>query len=135
MGSRIVGIIVLVVLLIGGYYIWQHYTPQKHMDDGSVSCVGCMTPSEKARFDKENSGDVIDGQSEHKIRTSREEDALGNPEGAAAAGQTVPPEPRPADPFARPTPTAPYYPPEPEQSACCARHVWPWLQANTRGVR
>jgi hypothetical protein len=90
MGRRIVGIIILVLIVIGAWYIYQHNLREKQELGGEVHWVeGQPTPEQKAAFAKENSGDTADGQSEHKIRTARAEDAAGNPEGQAAAGQTV----------------------------------------------
>jgi hypothetical protein len=90
MGMRIFWAILLLAACVGGFYLVQHHLQEKQLADGAVTCTGCMTPEEKARFDKENSGDTADGQSDRKVRTAREEDAAGNPEGAAAAGQVAP---------------------------------------------
>ena len=90
MGTKIAVFLIVIAACIGGYFIWAHYSTQKQSTNGDVSCTGCMTPDEKARFDKENSGDTADGNSEHKDRTARAEDAAGNPEGAVAAGQVAP---------------------------------------------
>jgi hypothetical protein len=129
MGMRVFWIILLVAACIGGFFIYDHFRLEKAQDSGAVVCNGCMTPDEKARFDKENSGDTADGQSEHKTRTARAEDAAGNPEGAVAAGQTQPPAttplpiqiattpaPAPAPTAASVTPLAPT-PTEPTASA------------------
>jgi hypothetical protein len=89
-GIKIFWALVLIALCVATYFVYQHYQSAKQMEDGAVTCQGCMTPDEKARFDKENSGDTADGQSERKIRTARAEDAAGNPEGAVAAGQVAP---------------------------------------------
>jgi hypothetical protein len=89
MGIKIFWGLMLVALCIGIFYVYQHYHQEKQLANGDVVCSGCMTPEEKARFDKENSGDVADGQSERKIRTYRAEEAAGNPEGAAASGQSA----------------------------------------------
>jgi len=99
--------LLLLALCVGSFYVYQHYHQEKQLANGDVVCTGCMTPEEKARFDKENSGDVADGQSEHKIRTYRAEEAAGNPEGAAAAGQPVAaPAPVAATGAAVPTPVS-----------------------------
>jgi hypothetical protein len=90
MGIKIFWGIVLLAACVGGYYWVQHRLQENQMADGAVTCTGCMTPEEKARFDKENSGETADGQTEHKIRTARQEDKAGNPQGAVAAGQTAP---------------------------------------------
>lgn len=90
MGSKIFWFCILVAMCVGGYFIYDHIHQERLMSNGDVSCVGCMSPEESARFAKENSGDTADGQSERKIRTAREENAAGNPLGAVAAGQVAP---------------------------------------------
>ena len=113
MGIRIFWGLMLIALCVGIFYVVEHYHQEKELASGDVVCTGCMTPDEKARFDKENSGDVADGQSEHKVRTSRAEDAAGNPEGAAASGLPTSPGTAPAS-VAAPTPVASALPaPEP----------------------
>lgn len=77
-------------MCVGGYFIYDHFHQEKLSANGDVSCTGCMSPEESARFAKENSGETADGQSEHKTRTARAEDAAGNPGGAVAAGQVAP---------------------------------------------
>ena len=90
MGNRLAMLLVLILLCVGGYYVWHHYHEQKMEYSGEVTCQGCMTADEQARFDKEDHGETADGQSEHKIRTARQEDAAGLPEARAAAGETQP---------------------------------------------
>jgi len=119
MGRKIVGLIFLILVCVGVYYIVQHYRQQEQSTDGEVHWVtGQPTQAEKDAYAKEDSGDVADGQSEHKIRTSRAEDAAGNPEGQAAAGQTItPPATAPTTPArapaqaAAPPPAPAAYPP------------------------
>ncbi len=90
MGSKIFWFCIFVAMCVGGYFIYDHIHQEKLMTNGDVTCIGCMSPEASARFAKENSGETADGQSEHKIRTAREENAAGNPEGAVAAGQVAP---------------------------------------------
>jgi hypothetical protein len=99
MGTRIAVAVVVIFLCVGAWFGWQRYK-QRQTEDGAVTCIGCMTPEEKARFDKENSGETADGNSEHKDRTARAEDAAGNPEGAVAAGQIAPSQVAPGQPIA-----------------------------------
>jgi len=88
-GRTIVGLIVFVLVLIGGFYVWNHYVQKDQADSGAVHWVsGKPTPEEDARFKKENAGETADGQSEHKTLTARQDDATGFQDGAAAAGQT-----------------------------------------------
>jgi hypothetical protein len=89
MGSKIFGFCILLVVCVGLYLAYDHYHTQKQLDSGDVTCTGCMTPEQSAAYEKEDHGETADGQSEHKIRTAREENALGNPLGQAAAGQTA----------------------------------------------
>jgi hypothetical protein len=124
MGMKIFWGMLLIAMFIGGFYVYQHIHQEKQLANGDVVCTGCMTPDEKARFDKENSGDVADGQSEHKIRTFRAEEAAGNPEGAAATGQ-------PAAPTAAP-PTA--VTPAPAPPAAVTPAAAPAQQVTASGV-
>ncbi len=121
MGTRIFWFLVLVVAAIGGYYVWQHYySPQSQMADGAVHWeVGKPTPEQKAAFDKENSGETADGNSEHKNNTARGEDAAGNPGGMAALGRAPVSSGYPIPPTATTAPAAPvsYPPPAPATPA------------------
>ncbi len=72
MGTRILGFIIAVVIVVGGWYAYQHYKQDKALDSGAVTCIGCMTPDQKAAFDKEDHGETADGQSEHKNETARQ---------------------------------------------------------------
>ncbi len=71
MGSRILGIVIAILIVVGIYYGYQRYREGKDLDSGAVHCVGCMSPDQKAAFDRENSGDTPDGQSEHKSESAR----------------------------------------------------------------
>jgi len=87
-GKTIVGLIVVVLLALGGYWFWQHHR-EEQADGGEVHWVsGKPSPEEEARFKKENAGETADGNSEHKTLTARQDDATGFQDGAAAAGQT-----------------------------------------------
>ena len=90
MARRIIGIVVLVALCVVGYFYYKHYKEQQQLAGGDFTCQGCMTPEQQKLYDKEDHGETADGQSEHKIRTARQEDAAGLPEARAAAGETQP---------------------------------------------
>ncbi len=79
MGNRIAISLVLLAAIIGGYFVYRHRQEEKMDAGGEVTCQGCMTPDEKARFDKGDPGDTADGQSERKARAARAEDAAGLP--------------------------------------------------------
>ncbi len=75
MGRRIVGTVILLAVLIGGFFFWRRHNDAQELASGDVHCDGCMTPEEHARFLKENAGETADGASEHKHKTAREEAA------------------------------------------------------------
>ncbi len=85
MGNRIAISLVLLAAITGGYFVYRHRQEEKMDVGGEVTCQGCMTPEEKARFDKEDRGDTADGQSERKARTARADDAAGFPDAKAGA--------------------------------------------------
>ena len=89
MGTRILGFIVAVLIVFGIYSLYEHYKQDKVLDSGAVTCVGCMTPEQKAAYDKEDHGDTADGQSEHKTQTARQAAVE-----AVAPTQTPTPAPR-----------------------------------------
>jgi hypothetical protein len=88
MGNRILVLAVLVVLAVCGYFAYQHIHEQKLDESGEVVCQGCMSPEAKARFERENSGDTADGQSEHKTRTALADDKAGFPDANAPVNGT-----------------------------------------------
>ncbi len=75
MVRRIVGIVVLMAVLTGGFLLWRRHNDQQALGNGDVHCDGCMTPEEHARFLKENAGETADGASDHKQKTVRQEAA------------------------------------------------------------
>ena len=88
MGNRILVLAVLVVLAVCGYSAYQHIHEQKLDESGEVVCQGCMSPERQAAFEKENSGDTADGQSEHKTRTALADDKAGFPDANATVNGT-----------------------------------------------
>jgi len=83
MGSKIFWFLILVVLCVGAYFMYDHYHLEKSAGSGDVTWdSGQPSPEEHARFLKENAGETPDGQSEHKTHTASE-DAT-----AAATGTT-----------------------------------------------
>jgi len=113
MGSKIFWGLILLVLCVGGYFMYDHYHQEKAMGNGDVTWdSGQPSPEEHARFLKENAGETPDGQSEHKEHTASE-DATVAATGAGEVGPagkndttaavTTPPAPTPS----AATPTAP----------------------------
>ncbi len=86
MGRRIVGIIVLLALLTGGFLLWRRHNDQQVLANGDVHCDGCMTPEEHARFLKENAGETADGASDRKKKTAQQEAATDFQDAAPAKG-------------------------------------------------
>jgi hypothetical protein len=114
-GLRLFWIIVLAACLVGGYFVWDHYRVTTQADNGDVHWIaGQPSPEEHARFLKENAGETSDGNSEHKLRTARQEDeagfvdpALAPKNAPAATGANAPYPPATAPPAAAPPAHAP----------------------------
>ena len=88
MGNNIAWLLFLIAVAIGGYFVYQHVHEQKLDESGEVVCQGCMSPERQAAFEKENSGDTADGQSEHKTRTALADDKAGFPDANATVNGT-----------------------------------------------
>ncbi len=88
MGNRIAISLVLLAGIVGSYFVYRHREQEKMDAGGEVTCQGCMTPDEKARFDKEDRSDAADGQSERKARTTRPDAA--SPDAGTAAPASAP---------------------------------------------
>jgi hypothetical protein len=88
MGNKIAVLLVLTALAVMGFFAYQHIHEQKLDESGEVVCKGCMTADEKAKFEKENSGDTADGQSEHKLRGAMADDKAGFPDANATVNGT-----------------------------------------------
>ncbi len=88
MGNKIAILLVLLALAVGGYFAYQHFHEQKLDENGDVHCIGCMSPADKARFDRENSGETADGQSDRKTRTAAADDRAGFPDANATVNGT-----------------------------------------------
>ena len=89
MGNRIAVLLVLIALAFGGYFFYEHYHQAGADENGEVTCQGCMTPAEKARFEKEDHGETADGQSEHKSRSAGVDAGAGVPDAAMPAGASA----------------------------------------------
>jgi hypothetical protein len=88
--KKFVVLLVLIALAFGGYYIYQQVHEQRVDESGEVHCVGCMSPDRAAAYQKENSGDTPDGQSERKTRTAAADSkAAANGTPGTAAGVTA----------------------------------------------
>lgn len=68
MGKRILYLVLVSILGVGGYYAYQHYKMNKMEADGDVQCTGCLTPEQEEAFKKRNSGETADGSSDSKTR-------------------------------------------------------------------
>jgi hypothetical protein len=68
--------IVILLVILAAVYFFGYPEYVKHQqtlkaDSGDVTCQGCMSPEEEARFEKENAGETADGNSEHKLTSAR----------------------------------------------------------------
>ena len=103
MVKRIVILLLLIAALYYGYRRYTAYQQTEKADSGDVTCQGCDSPEEHARFLKENSGETADGNSEHKMTSARvaaeqattpekqstPAPAAGSPAAAPAAGTST----------------------------------------------
>ncbi len=67
-------LITLLLLVLVAVLIWmgyQRYYKTERLGSGEVRCEGCMTGPQKEAFLRENAGEGVDGQSEHKWDFSR----------------------------------------------------------------
>lgn len=71
MGKRVVTLLLLAMIVAGGYYAYKKHNETTEMGSGDVTCQGCLTPEQKTRFDKENLGETADGQNERKTNAAR----------------------------------------------------------------
>lgn len=83
--KKFVVLLVLIAVAFGGYYVYQQVHEQRVDESGDVHCVGCMSPDRAAAYQKENSGDTPDGQSERKTRTAAGEKKAVVPDAKATA--------------------------------------------------
>ena len=86
MGRRIVGIVVLLALLIGGFLLWRRHNDAQALASGDVHCNGCMTPEEQVRFAKDNAGETADGVIDRKNKTAQPEAATDLQDAAPSNG-------------------------------------------------
>lgn len=70
MVRRILVLVLVVALLYFGYRYWSTHEQTLKADSGDVTCQGCDSPEEHARFLKQNSGETADGNSEHKAASA-----------------------------------------------------------------
>jgi hypothetical protein len=90
MGSKIFLFFVVLVVGVGGYYIYDHYQKQKMMANGDITWdSGQPTPEEKERFQKETAGETSDGSSEHKTRTGAQDAPAATGQGAVGPAATI----------------------------------------------
>ena len=82
MVRNIVIVVILGILGFLGYKAYQQRTQKAQLYNGDFTCQGCLSPEAQARFNKENSGDSPDGESEHKaapVRVTAETAAPSQP--------------------------------------------------------
>ena len=72
MGAKIIWFVVAVLIVVACFMGYQHYKQTQTQESGDVTCKGCMSPEDKARFNREDHGETADGQSDHKNETARQ---------------------------------------------------------------
>ena len=97
MGTKIIWFIVAILIVVFGFYAYQHYKENKIADNGGYQCKGCLSPEEEAKFQREDHGETADGQSDHKQQSARQTaaDIAANP-AATPAQQDTTTNPAPA---------------------------------------
>lgn len=88
MGKRVLAVVVLVLLCVGGWYLYKHARQGNSLENGEVHWVaGRPSDAEQARFNREDHGETADGQSEHKAESARQSAAEIAAGGSGYAGQ------------------------------------------------
>jgi hypothetical protein len=104
---RVLVVIVLIAICIGGYVAVTRYHADKQGTDGAVHWItGKPTAAQEAQFARENSGEGADGNSEHKLTTPQQDAMAANQNNAAASGEVSATIPATA-PYAAPAAQAP----------------------------
>ncbi len=75
MGKRIILLVILVAAGLVGYYYFRHHQDEVRMASGEVTCDGCMTPEQHAKFLRENAGETADSQSERRAKAPITDDS------------------------------------------------------------
>ena len=120
MGKRIFWLAILLAAVLCGFYYYKHHQDEVRLANGDVTCEGCMSPEERARFQRESSAGAADGTPDRKDKASSATDASANsttPAASPAADDTpastpvtstTATAPAPATPPARPPAQAAY---------------------------
>lgn len=72
-------ILIFVLSIVAIVFLYRKYKATAVFDQGAVTCIGCMSPERKAIWDRKNSGDTPDGESEHKVRSAAADATNNNP--------------------------------------------------------
>jgi hypothetical protein len=89
MVKRILAMLLLILVVLAIYLGYKHRQEARQLADGEIRCVGCMSPEEKARFEKRNALEASDSQAKAKVNIAP---ATDFPAAPSATIQTPPPE-------------------------------------------
>ena len=66
MVNRTLGMLLLILVVLAIYLGYKHRQEARQLANGEIRCVGCMSPQEKARFEKLNALEASDSQAKAK---------------------------------------------------------------------
>ena len=66
MVNRILGMLLLILVVLAIYLGYKHRQEARQLANGEIRCVGCMSPQEKAHFEKLNALEASDSQAKAK---------------------------------------------------------------------
>jgi hypothetical protein len=78
------GVALTLLVSVGILYGYRHQQESKHLADGEIRCIGCMSPEEKASCDKRNAAAAAESE-----RAMKSEDDKALPPPAPTAAQST----------------------------------------------
>ncbi len=92
--KRILALVLLVAICVGGFLRYQKYKKDKALTDGSYTCVGCLPPDKAVAYEKYDRGEGPDPEvgrnatpSQSANQASQSVSASANPAGYASTSQ------------------------------------------------
>ena len=92
MGKRIVLLVIFVTAGLVGYFYYRHHQDEVRMASGDVTCDGCMTPEQHAKFLRDNATENSDSQTERRAKTPVTDD-VRTVSAASDSSSTAAPKP------------------------------------------
>ena len=92
--KRILALLLLVAICVGGYWYYQKYKREQANTDGSYTCVGCLPPDRAAAYAKYDHGEGPDPEASKSSssqtpalnQSSQSASAADNPAGYTSSG-------------------------------------------------